>query len=151
MSFLIAIEWTKMISITRQLILYLIIFFLSYAVISKIRFFDDFNVQVRQSFKLLEWRLNARLYTVAFLVLNTLTILLLCIQKKIGIGLILALNTFSIPVLYILIMKFISKHIPCSCISIIPQLGWTGHLILNFFFIFLTIFLIITYKKTEYQ
>lgn len=111
-------------------IMYVLLFV--YAAISKILDFENFQTQLGQS-----PLLSAYAKSISFLVILVelaFSVLLVLPVYRIK-GLYLSVSLMAIFTTYIILILNFSSFIPCSCGGILERLGWSEHLIFNFFFV----------------
>lgn len=123
-------------------LLYVILF--TYAAVSKILDFQNFQAQLGQS-----PLISAFAHNVSFgVIIVELGIAVLLVISNYRIkALYLAVALMTIFTVYIIIILNFSSFIPCSCGGILESLGWTEHLIFNCTFIILGIIAILLYKN----
>lgn len=127
-------------------ICYLYAFLFTYAAVSKLLEFDNFQAQLGQS-----PLLSAFVNIVSWVV--PVTEILIAIAFFIPKYRVLALySSFSLMVMftvYIYIILNFSNYIPCSCGGILEKLNWSEHLIFNFMFVALSVIAILLTARIE--
>lgn len=110
-------------------LLHIVLF--SYAAVSKLLDFENFQVQLGQS-----PLLSAYTGWISFSVLSIelLIAFLLAIPKSRYIGLLASFGLMLMFTAYIIIILNYSSFIPCSCGGILEKLGWKEHLVFNIIF-----------------
>lgn len=123
-------------------LLYILLF--TYAAVSKLLDFENFQVQLGQS-----PLLSAFAKWIAILVptIEILLVLLLCFKKTRRIGLFLSYALMVAFTAYIYIILHYSSFVPCSCGGILEKLGWRDHFIFNIIFIVLSIFALLLFSE----
>lgn len=130
--------------------LYILLF--TYAAVSKLLDYQQFNVQLGQSPVLAAYA-DIIVWAVPFgeIVIS----LMLFFTRFRLIGLFASFFLMVMFTAYIIVILNFSDHVPCSCGGILEQLGWTEHLIFNGVFIALAFIgiLLLTDEKnpTEQQ
>ena len=111
-------------------ILYIVLF--TYAAISKLIDFENFQTQLGQS-----PLLSTYAHYISFLVIFVELGLVLALSLRVSRiqALYLSVGLMTIFTTYIILILNFSSFIPCSCGGILEKLGWTEHLIFNLFFI----------------
>lgn len=118
----------KILSTSRQVVIYFFIILFVYAAVSKLTDFENFQVQVAQS-PLLSAFATFIAYTT---VIGELIIaLMLCFKKSRLLGLYLFLAFMTAFTVYIFLILNYSPFVPCSCGGILEKMGWTEHLRFN--------------------
>lgn len=126
-------------------LLYVLLF--TYAAISKILDFENFQVQLGQS-----PLLSAFAHFIAFAVI-AVELLICCLlvwQRTRIIGLFAAYCLMLMFTAYIYIILNYSSFVPCSCGGILEKLSWNQHIIFNLTFIILAVISILL-NKTKYH
>ncbi|WP_412468739.1 MauE/DoxX family redox-associated membrane protein [Pedobacter sp. KLB.chiD] len=113
--------WTKVVS-------YLYILLFTYASVSKILDFENFQVQVAQSPVLSAY---ADFIPHSVIIIELLTVLLICFERTRIYGMFLSFWLMVAFSVYIYIIINYSDFVPCSCGGILEKMGWTTHLIFN--------------------
>ncbi len=88
--------------------------------------------------------------TLAWLIpaIEILTALLILMPKATYYGFWASLILLISFTLYIILGLFnLYPRMPCSCAGIIPELSWSKHLLINFFFLAITLIAIITNRR----
>jgi uncharacterized membrane protein YphA (DoxX/SURF4 family) len=125
-------------------LLYIALF--TYAAVSKILDFENFQVQLGQS-----PLLSAFAGYVAWLVpsVEIIIAILLVIPNCRNTGLLASYMLMIMFTIYIYIILNYSSFIPCSCGGILSEMNWKEHLTFNIIFIIIALIAIILYKKIE--
>jgi uncharacterized membrane protein YphA (DoxX/SURF4 family) len=122
----------------------------TYAAVSKVLDFENFQIQIGQS-PLLSAFAAAVSYGVPLIELVLVLLLLFPRFRLYGLyGSLLLMTMFSV---YIYIILNFSSFIPCSCGGILEKMNWTQHLIFNIVFVFLSGGAIIlhSFSKSTYK
>lgn len=100
----------------------------TYAALSKVLEFEEFQVQLAQS-----PLLSAYAEAVSYGVIGAelITVLLFCFERTKTLSLYLATGLMVAFTVYIYLILHFSDFVPCSCGGILEDLGWTEHLIFN--------------------
>ena len=106
-----------------------------YAAVSKLLDYDQFKVQLQQSNILMGYA-NTLVWIVPLAEIVVAFSLLVVRYRR--YALYACLGLVILFTAYILLMLNFSETIPCSCIGVMPALGWTGHLYLNLTIMVLT-------------
>lgn len=122
--------------------LYILLF--SYAAMSKILDFEDFQVQLGQS-----PLLSAFAFWVSYLVPLAEFVIVLALLttswRYLGLlGSLLLMTLFST---YIFIVLHYTSFVPCSCGGILEKMSWNTHLIFNLFFVLIASVAIVFYRS----
>lgn len=125
-------------------LLYTILFV--YAAVSKLLDYENFQVQIGQSPLLSPF---ANFISIAVIVVEIITALLLNIPRLRHFALFSSLSLMSMFTAYIVIILNFSSFIPCSCGGILEKLGWSQHLIFNIVFMCLAIVAIILQSRSN--
>lgn len=117
-----------------EMVCFLYIILFTYAAISKLIDFENFQTQLGQS-----PLLSAYAASISFLVIFTELGLVLALSLRVSRikALYLSVGLMTVFTTYIILILNFSSFIPCSCGGILEKLGWTEHLIFNLFFIFI--------------
>lgn len=126
-------------------LLYILLF--TYAAISKILDFENFQIQLGQS-PLLSPFAGAISYGV--IIVELLLVILLMSKKTRLTGLYGSLFLMTMFTTYIYIILNFSSFVPCSCGGILEKLGWTEHIIFNGAFILLALIAITINATTRF-
>ncbi|ASE61656.1 MULTISPECIES: DoxX family protein [Chryseobacterium] len=118
----------KLINYFPAVVAYFFIFLFCYAGVSKMRDFENFQVQIAQSPLLSAY---AGFISYATIISEVVIVLLLVIPKLRTIGLYASLGIMSSFTVYIYLILHYSDFVPCSCGGILEKMGWTEHLIFN--------------------
>lgn len=118
----------KLINYFSAVVAYFFIFLFCYAGVSKMRDFENFQVQIAQSPLLSAY---AGFISYATIISEVVIVLLLVIPKLRTIGLYASLGIMSSFTVYIYLILHYSDFVPCSCGGILEKMGWTEHLIFN--------------------
>src|SRR5690606_36490180 len=118
----------NILSIRKQVVIYLFIILFVYAAVSKLTDFENFQVQVAQS-----PLLSAFATPIAYgVVLGELAIaLMLCFEKSRTLGLYLFLGFMTAFTIYIFLILNYSPFVPCSCGGVLEKMRWWEHLWFN--------------------
>ncbi|MGM8361933.1 MauE/DoxX family redox-associated membrane protein [Flavobacterium sp. ARAG 55.4] len=128
--------------ITIIVLLYILLF--SYAAISKILDFENFQVQLGQSPLLSAFAFEIS-YLVPFAEIVIVLILLKTSWRYLGLlGSLILMTLFSS---YIFIVLHYTSFVPCSCGGILEKMSWNSHLLFNLFFVLLAIVSIVFYHS----
>jgi len=138
----------KMRSIVSTLIISLFVFLFTYTGLSKIFQHDLFLFTLKQSPLLKPF---AGLISWSLPVFELCTAFLLIIKKTQRIAIYITLALLSIFTLCILYLLVFVSHLPCSCGGVLQSLSWNGHLILNLFLVFLSLFEILLIQMPIYK
>lgn len=111
-----------------EFISYFFILLFCYAGGSKVRDFENFQVQIAQSPLLSAY---AGFVSYATIISEVVIVLLLVVPKSRLIGLYASLGIMSAFTVYIYLILNYSDFVPCSCGGILEKMGWTEHLIFN--------------------
>jgi hypothetical protein len=126
-------------------LLYILLF--TYAAVSKILDFENFQIQLGQS-PLLSPFAGIASYGVILVELVLVIALTLKATRLIGFyGSLFLMTMFTT---YIFIILNYSSFVPCSCGGILEKLGWTEHMIFNCAFILLALTAIVLNSKTNF-
>ncbi|OOG75430.1 MauE/DoxX family redox-associated membrane protein [Flavobacterium sp. A45] len=119
-----------------EFICYLYILLFTYAAVSKILDFENFQVQLGQS-----PLLSAFAAYISYLVpiIELLIVILFVFPRFRFVALFASFNMMLLFTAYIFIILNFSSFIPCSCGGILEKLGWKEHLLFNIVFIILAI------------
>ncbi|WP_234110704.1 DoxX family protein [Chryseobacterium sp. R2A-55] len=100
----------------------------TYAAVSKILDFENFQVQIAQS-----PLLSAYAGTISYgvIIIELAIVILLLIQKTNRLGLYGSLSLMTAFTVYIYLILNYSDFVPCSCGGILEKMGWTEHLVFN--------------------
>ena len=115
-------------------LLYILLF--TYAAVSKLLEFENFQVQLGQSPLLspiaehIAWMVPVAEIAIA---------ILLMISRTRTMALFAAYTLMVMFTAYIYIILNFSSYIPCSCGGILEKLGWTEHLLFNSLFVVLAV------------
>ncbi|MCF6142402.1 hypothetical protein L1S34_13985 [Flavobacterium sp. K77] len=115
-----------------EIVCFLYIVLFTYASISKLIDFENFQTQLGQS-----PLLSAYSTSISFLVIFVELGLVFALSVRVYriMALCLSVGLMAIFTTYIILILNFSSFIPCSCGGILEKLGWTEHLIFNLFFI----------------
>ena len=119
-----------------ETICFLYILLFVYAALSKLREFENFQVQVAQSPLLTAY---AGYISVAVIVIELIVALMLSFRRTRVVGIFGAFTMMLLFTLYILIILNYSPFVPCSCGGILESMGWMEHLYFNIGFDILAI------------
>ena len=119
----------------------------TYAAVSKILDFQNFQIQLGQS-PLLSAFADWVSYGVPIVEL-TITMLLLLPKWRL-VGLYCSFLLMTMFTTYIFIILHFSSFIPCSCGGILEKLGWSEHLVFNTVFILLAFIAIVWRYKAKF-
>lgn len=122
---------------------YFFVLLFTYASISKLLDFENFQVQIAQSPLLTAF---AGTISYAVIILELCISLILLIPKTRQIALYLSFALMTAFTVYIYLILNYSEFVPCSCGGILEKLGWTEHLIFNIGCIILAGIAIILYS-----
>ncbi|MGL2965904.1 MauE/DoxX family redox-associated membrane protein [Flavobacterium sp. XGLA_31] len=126
-------------------LLYILLF--TYAAVSKLLDFQNFQIQLGQSPLLSAF---AAFVSVAVPVTECILVLLLMFNKSRLIGLYGSFALMTMFSAYIVIILNFSSFTPCSCGGILEKMSWTQHLIFNIAFVLIAAIAIILHSKTKY-
>lgn len=124
-------------------ICFLFILLFTYAAISKLIDFSDFQTQLGQSPLLGAF---AKPVSYGVIISEICISLLLAFQRTRKIGFYLFYLLMVMFTAYIIIILNFTSFTPCSCGGVLEELGWTEHLIFNIAFVLIAAF---TIYKTE--
>jgi hypothetical protein len=110
-------------------LLHIVLF--TYAAVSKLLDFENFQVQLGQSPLLSAY---TRLISYSVLGIELLIALLLALPKLRYMGLLASFGLMLMFTAYIIIILNFSSFIPCSCGGILEKLDWKEHLVFNITF-----------------
>lgn len=127
-------------------IVYAYILLFTYAAISKLLDFENFQVQLGQSPLLSAF---ADLVAWGIISIELLISFLLIYNKTKTLALYIAFGLMTMFTAYIFIILNFSTYIPCSCGGVLEKMGWTEHLLFNIGFIIIAALGI--FLKTEKQ
>jgi hypothetical protein len=119
-----------------EMIAALLILLFVYTALSKLIDNEMFRMQLMQS-PLLKGL--AGLISWGLPLTEMLVVLLLLVKKTRLLGLFAALSLMVMFTTYIIILLNYSRVIPCSCGGILSTLSWSQHLIVNIFFVLISI------------
>lgn len=124
----------KLQNVFLEMVCFLYIILFTYAAISKLIDFENFQTQLGQS-----PLLSAYAASISFLVIFAELGLVLALFLRVSRikALYLSVGLMTVFTSYIILILNFSSFIPCSCGGILEKLGWTEHLIFNLFFIFI--------------
>lgn len=122
----------KLQNVFLEMVCFLYISLFTYAVISKLIDFENFQTQLGQS-----PLLSAYAASTSFLVIFAELGLVLALYLKVSRikALYLSVGLMTVFTTYIILILNFKSFIPCSCGGILEKLGWTEHLIFNVFYI----------------
>lgn len=122
----------KLQNVFLEMVCFLYISLFTYAAISKLIDFENFQNQLGQS-----PLLSAYAASISFLVIFAELGLVLALSLRVSRikALYLSVSLMTVFTTYIILILNFSSFIPCSCGGILEKLGWTEHLIFNLFFI----------------
>lgn len=130
----------KLINYFPAVVAYFFIFLFCYAGVSKMRDFENFQVQIAQSPLLSAY---AGFISYATIISEVVIVLLLIVPKSRTIGLYASLSIMTAFTLYIYLILNYSDSIPCSCGGILEKMEWNQHLFFNLICVLLAIIAII--------
>ena len=124
----------KLQNVFLEMVCFLYIILFTYAAISKLIDFENFQTQLSQS-----PLLSAYAASISFLVIIADLELVLALSLRVSRikALSLSVGLMTVFTTYIILILNFSSFIPCSCGGILEKLGWTEHMIFNLFFIFI--------------
>ncbi len=124
----------KLQNVFLEMVCFLYIILFTYAAISKLIDFENFQTQLGQS-----PLLSTYAASISFLVIFAELWLVLALSLRVSRikALYLSVGLMTVFTTYIILILNFSSFIPCSCGGILEKLGWTKHLIFNLFFIFI--------------
>ncbi len=124
----------KLQNVFLEMVCFLYIILFTYAAISKLIDFENFQTQLSQS-----PLLSAYAASISFLVIIAELELVLALSLRVSRikALSLSVGLMTVFTTYIILILNFSSFIPCSCGGILEKLGWTEHMIFNLFFIFI--------------
>lgn len=124
----------KLQNVFLEMVCFLYIVLFTYAAISKLIDFENFQTQLGQS-----PLLSAYAASISFLVIFAELGLVVALSLRVSRikALYLSVGLMTVFTTYIILILNFSSFIPCSCGGILEKLGWTEHLIFNLFFIFI--------------
>jgi len=100
----------------------------TYAAVSKLLDFENFQVQIAQSPLLSAY---AGLVSYAIIIIELLIVVLLAVRKWRLAGLYLSFGLMVAFTVYIYLILNYSDFVPCSCGGILEKMGWEEHMIFN--------------------
>lgn len=112
-------------------IVYAYILLFTYAAISKLLDFENFQVQIAQSPLLTAY---AGFFSRAIITVELIIAVLLTIRRFRIIALFSAYTIMILFSVYIFIILNYSLYVPCSCGGILERMGWKEHLVFNIIF-----------------
>ena len=124
----------KLQNVFLEMVCFLYIILFTYAAISKLIDFENFQTQLSQS-----PLLSAYAASISFLVIFAELGLVVALSLRVSRikALYLSVGLMTVFTTYIILILNFSSFIPCSCGGILEKLGWNEHLIFNLFFIFI--------------
>ena len=124
----------KLQNVFLEMVCFLYIVLFTYAAISKLIDFENFQTQLGQS-----PLLSAYAASISFLVIFAELGLVVALSLRVSRikALYLSVGLMTVFTTYIILILNFSSFIPCSCGGILEKLGWNEHLIFNLFFIFI--------------
>ncbi len=125
-------------------LLYILLF--SYAAMSKLLDFQNFQIQLGQSPLLSAFAASV---SVAVPVAEFILVLLLMFKKSRLIGLYGSFVLMTMFSAYIVIILNFSSFTPCSCGGILEKMSWTQHLIFNIVFVVIAAIAVIVQSATR--
>jgi len=135
-------------STVSPIIISLFVFLFAYTGLSKIFHHNLFLVTLRQSPILNPY---AGLISWLLPILELCTVVLLTIKNTQRVALYITLALMLIFTFYILYLLLFVPDLPCSCGGVLQSLSWSGHLILNLFLVFLSLFEILVTNMPIYR
>jgi hypothetical protein len=138
----------KIKSIVSSVIISLFVFLFAYTGLSKIFHRNLFLIILRQSPLLNSY---AGIVSWVLPVAELCTALLLIIKNTQRLALYITLALMLIFTFYILYLLLFVPALPCSCGGVLQSLSWSGHLILNLFLVFLSLFEILLTNLPVYK
>lgn len=113
---------------------YLYCFLFLYAAVSKIRDFDNFQIQIGQSPLLSAF---AESISYAVIAIEIVIAVLLLVEKFRRLGLYLGFVLMAMFSAYIFFIMNFAAFVPCSCGGVLENMNWGEHLAFNLLFVFL--------------
>ena len=113
---------------TVTVVAYFFIVLFVYAAVSKMRDFENFQVQLVQSPLLSAY---AGFISYGVILLELMIALILAFPKGRKVGLYVSFGLMGAFTVYIYLILNYSDFVPCSCGGILEKMGWTEHLIFN--------------------
>ncbi|MFT3920024.1 MauE/DoxX family redox-associated membrane protein [Cloacibacterium sp.] len=133
-------------SIIIQFTVYFHVLLFTYAAISKLLDFENFQIQLAQSPLLSAY---AGIISYSVILIELILSIMLSIPKSRLIALYGSLYLMIGFSVYIYLILNYSDFIPCSCGGILEKLGWTEHLIFNISCVILLIISIYLFEKNK--
>lgn len=129
-----------------NLITYFFVLLFTYASISKLLDFENFQVQIAQSPLLSAYAGFISYFTI---VIELFCVVLLIVPKMRLLGLYMSLGLMAAFSIYIYLILNYSDFVPCSCGGILEKMGWKEHLIFNIVCVFMAVgaISILSYQK----
>lgn len=134
----------KLTQLTPIAISYFFVLLFTYAAISKVFDFENFQMQISQSPLLSAF---AGLTSYSVIILEFVIVSFLLIPRLRLTGLYCSLGMMTTFTVYIYLILNYSDFIPCSCGGILEKMDWTEHLIFNSVCIFISLTAIILIEK----
>lgn len=128
-----------------QFTVYFHVLLFTYAAISKLLDFENFQIQLAQSPLLSAY---AGIISYAVITIELLIALLLCINKTRLFSIYGTLFLMTGFTVYIYLILNYSDFIPCSCGGILEKLDWSQHLVFNFICVILSLLSIYILEKS---
>lgn len=133
-------------SIIIEIICCLLAVLFTYAAISKLLEFNEFKLQLSKSPFIANFS-NLLALILPFGELGA--VLLLIVSRTRLAGLYFSLFLLSLFTTYLIAMLNLSYYIPCSCGGVLSSLSWKQHVILNLFFLAISITGIMMHDNTQ--
>jgi uncharacterized membrane protein YphA (DoxX/SURF4 family) len=115
-----------------EIICYLFILLFVYAAASKMGDYQKFTIQIGQSPLLTGFGDFVPFLVILFEMVTSIFLLFRTTRLIALYGCFCLMVMFTV---YIIAILNFTSYIPCSCGGILEKLGWTEHLIFNFFFV----------------
>jgi len=126
--------------------LFILTFF--YAALSKLKDFNNFEIQLAKS------PILGSIYgivAIAIPVVEIVIVSFLLIERLRFIGLLASFTIMVAFTAYIFVILHFSEYIPCSCGGILQNMSWTQHLYFNFLLIILAAFAVMAYPSRSQE
>jgi len=136
----------KLIKYSPEIVSYFFVLLFSYAAISKMVDFENFQVQIGQSPLLSAYADDV---SYAVIITELLIVCMLVVPKVQLIALYASTALMSAFTVYIFLILNYSDFVPCSCGGILEKLGWTEHLIFNLICVLLGICAVLVERYRE--
>mgnify|MGYP001052696235 CR=1 FL=1 len=131
--------------LTVDSIVFLYIFLLVYASVTKLLDYEKFAVQIGQSPMLTQY---ASLLAWVIPLFELIISAVLIIPRTKMLGLYAGFSLLVMFTTYIILASQFSDYVPCSCGGVLEGMTWTQHLIFNVAFVLMGLVGILLYSKT---